>query len=296
MAFADISGWMWRLGYNYDRLVPEIHFQGIVHPKHFGAVVTTVRTNSDNLLKTSAFRCAFDRNIANFRELLLLSESVFANSEEKVLTLGHEFTRLQFLFGSGITLSSSENGEISVFMLGSANEAMASLATVLFNESIAIGQPYTIHGRVVYYFVKPSINASVELMQQMLARADDSLHDVNITFHPVHIALDIVKFVDVRIVSNHTTINIRHGSPVDSERERVSRHTKQRTIDVAWDIERERVRNKKTTINKWTIAQEEELISKGRVQGMVGEYIRNIIEYPELADSPQNIRIVPVNR
>lgn len=294
MAFVDISGWMWRLGYNYDRLVPGINFQGIVHPKHFGAVVAA-RTNSDNLLMTSAFQCAFNRNIANFRELFLVSESVFANSEE-VLTLGHEFTKVQFLFGSGITLSSSENGEISVFTLGSANEATANLATVLFNESMAIGQPYTIHGRVVYYFVKPSINASVELMQQLLARADDYLRDVNITFHPVHIALDIVKFIDVRIISNHVTINIRHGSPVDSERERVSRHAKQRTIDTAWEIERERVRNKKTTINKWTIAQEEELISKGRVQGMIGEYIRNIIEYPELADSPQNIRIVPVNR
>lgn len=294
MAVVDISDWMWKLGYNYDVLVPRINFQGLVHAKHLGVV--TAKADSELYQMTSSFQCAFNRDIANFRELFIVPRSALTINGAELLTLGHEFTTLRFLFGSSILLSSSKNGQISMNILGSASEATASLAAVLFNESVVVGRQYTGHGRVVYHFVKPSVVSSVEHMQQLFEIVDESLPDINITFHPVHVALDVVKFIDIRVVSNHTMINVRHGVPVDSERERVARHSKKRAVDAAWEIEHERVQNKKMTVNRWTKAQKEELVGKGRVQGMVGEYIHKISNYPELADCPQNIRFVPVNR
>lgn len=294
MTVVDISDWMWKLGYNYDVLVPGINFQGLVHAKHLGVV--TAKADSELYQTTSSFQCAFDRDVANFRELFIVPKSALMINGAELPTLGREFTKLRFLFGSGVVLSSSKNGQISVNMLGSSSEATASLIAVLFNESIVIGRQYTGHGRIVYHFVKPSVVSSVEHMQQLLEIADESLPDINITFHPVHVALDVVKFIDIRVISNHTTINVRHGVPVDSERERLARHAKKRAVDAAWEVEHERVQNKKATVNKWTKEQKEELVSKGRVQGMVGEYIRKISNYPELADCPQNIRFVPVNR
>jgi len=288
---SDISDWMLKLGYNYERLVPAITFHGVA-----GTAESQLSLNIDSSLIpiTSAFHCAFSSDVKNFRELRLVPQSVLTNTEE-VLTVGQTFAQLQFVFGPGVVIS-IRDGRVRVDVLGSANEATSTLATTLFNNSLPVGHSYTIHGRHVRHFVKPSIDWVVDDMRQLWSRADDFLPGVNVTFHPVHQALDIVKFVDVRILNNHTLLNVRHGSPVDTDLERILRHAKQRAVDAAWEVERERVQSGKMSLNRWTKVQEEELVGKGRVQGMIGEYIHDVKEFPELGDSPKNIRFIPAVR
>lgn len=287
----DIADWMLKLGYNYERLVPAVNFQGVI-----GTAEARPSSPVDTKLMpiTSAFHCAFSSDVKNFRELHLVPQSALTNTEE-VLTVGQTFAQLQFLFGPGVVIS-IRNGRVRVDVLGSASEATATLATTLFNNSLPVGHSYTIHGRHVRHFVKPSIDWVVDDMRQLWLRADDFLPGVNVTFHPVHQALDIVKFVDVRVLNNHTLLNVRHGSPVDTDLERILRHAKQRAVDAAWEVERERVQSGKMSLNRWTKVQEEELVGKGRVQGMIGEYIHDIKEFPELGDSPKNIRFIPAVR
>ena len=64
-------------------------------------------------------------------------------------------------------------------------------------------------------------------------------------------------------------------------------------MDGAWIIERELVQSGKLSVNSWSKSQREELLSKGQVAGMQARYIRNISEFPELADDPRNIKFTP---
>ncbi len=101
-----------------------------------------------------------------------------------------------------------------------------------------------------------------------------------------------MKYVDIRLHSNHSVLNLRYGTTVEAEQMRVLHHAKQRAIDRAWRLERDRIRRGQETLHSWTRAQREQLLNKGTVSNMEAEYIRNVNNHLELADDPSNIRFV----
>jgi len=57
-------------------------------------------------------------------------------------------------------------------------------------------------------------------------------------------------------------------------------------------MERERVESRKLGAGSWTRQQSEELVSRGRVKGFVGEWLHDGDTHPQLADCPWNIKFI----
>lgn len=240
----------------------------------------------------SAFHCAFERDMENFLALSIVPTSAIMAAPYD-LDIGRSFMPLRSLFGPGIILS-IDSGRVSVNVLESANDIMKLLATTLLNNSLAVGLRYTMHGRDVHYFVKPSVDQAIEDIKSLSLRAEGMIQGLNVTVQQIPQAPDTsVQHIDIRLHSNYTLLNLRYGTTVEVERERVLRHAKQRAIQGAWEVERELTQSQKLRMNLWTKAQEAALLSKKHVGGVVGEYALNIHDFPELADCPKIIRFIP---
>lgn len=252
---------------------------------------------------TSAFHCAFDRDMDNFLALTVVPSSAVMDAPDDDLDVGRSFLPLRSLFGPGVFLS-VDGGRVSVTVLDSANDIMRLLATTLLNNSLAVGLRYTVRGRDVHHFVKPSVDQAIDDIRALSLRAEGTIQGLNVTVQQIPgtgvdaaaAAAAAVQFVDVRLHSNYTTLNLRYGSGVDAERDRVLRHAKQRALTGAWEVERELTQSQKMRMNAWTKRQEEELVSRRHVAGVVGEYAIDVRQFPELADCPKVVRFVPAGR
>lgn len=256
---------------------------------------------------TSAFHCAFDRDMDNFLALTIVPSSAVMDVPDD-LDVGRSFMPLRSLFGPGVFLSvdGGGGGRVSVSVLDSANDIMRLLATTLLNNSLAVGLRYTVRGRDVHHFVKPGVDQAMDDIKALSLRAEGTIQGLNVTVQQIPgtgAGADAaggdgagVQFIDVRLHSNYTLLNLRYGSTVEAERDRVLRHAKQRAVAGAWEVERELTQSQKLRMNAWTKRQEEELVSRRHVAGVVGEYALNVSEFPELADCPKIVRFVPAGR
>ena len=282
-----MPSWLGSLGYDMESLMPIVTFTGQIRPDPTSSL-------SQRLIPiTSAFECAFQRDMHNFVELSNIPKSKVTSEGDISEPTKQAFAPMPFIFGEGVLLS-SKDGRVVVSILDSANEALALLATTLLNSSsvVSVG-PLSLHGRDLHYFVKPTLDEAVEDVKELSLRAQDIIHGINVTVHRHHQTPEIMKYVDIRLHGNHTVLNLRYGSSVEKERERVLRHAKDRATEVAWRMERHAVQRNAQTIHEWTQAQKEELISKGYISNMESHYIRGVLEHPLLADDPKNIRFVP---
>jgi len=76
----DVGDWLNELGYYYDSLIPAVSYSGLVDTD------PPVSTPSDSdvsarVAVTSAFRCAYDGNMARFQHLSTVSASLVTNSQ-----------------------------------------------------------------------------------------------------------------------------------------------------------------------------------------------------------------------
>lgn len=211
-------------------------------------------------------------------------------------TGGHSIVKsyapFQYVFGEGVLLT-IVNGRVVVSVLDSANEVLSLLATTLFNESYAVNLHYTIHGRDVHYFVKESLDDAVADVKDLSLRTEDTIGGINVSVHRVHETSEIMKHVDIRLHGNHTVLNLRYGTTVWHERQRILRHAKERAMAGAWALEKELAENRQESLHKWTRQQREELLKVGTVSDMRATYLRDCEAHPELADDPRNIVFVP---
>jgi len=159
---------------------------------------------------------------------------------------------------------------------------------------------FTIHGRDVHHFVKPSLEQAIDDIRALQLSANSlsvTIEGVNVTVHAHHgDDSDTIKFFDVHLHNDYTAVSIRYGTTVARERERIMRHAKVRAVEAAWVVERELVQSGKRSINAWTQLQRDELLSKGSVGGMRAVYLRDVVGFPELAGDPKNMRFVTNER
>jgi hypothetical protein len=66
---------------------------------------------------------------------------------------------------------------------------------------------------------------------------------------------------------------------------------RQKAVDEAWAIEKERVLRGRGT-RDWTVGQQAELIKYGRVKGFEGQHMKNVARYPQYAGDPRNIQFL----
>jgi len=304
---ADVGDWLEELGYVYNSLIPSVSYSGVVGT---GRQSTYIDDDvSPRVPVTSAFRCAYDGNMARFSHLSTVSASLVTSAEAAVRSLG--VASASNVFGAGVLVSGAavadEAGEtrerVSVAVLESASESLATLATTLLNGSTVVRPRLTSpHGRDMLHFVRDDFDDIVDDVRRVQLRSDRAA-GLNVTIHRVHDSpapppgthnsASTVRYVDVRLHGVHATLSVRCGTTAALERARLRHRAWQRAVDAAWTVERELVQAGKLTANTWTRTQAEQLVSVGRVDGYTGVYLRDVDEQPRLIDCPRNIRFVP---
>lgn len=339
----DISQWLPLLGYNYDGLVPDLQYTGTIGLSSAPtfALPGGYATSSSLMSVTSAFRCAFDRDMQQFSRLSLVSLSVVTDScsdvsvesdeddgglvagdnvpdprtsptRSKSVAVGRGIAVTPYIFGPGVVLDvEPSTGSVSVVTLDSAHRSVSLLVAVLLNGSTAVfPRSAGPHGRDILHFVRPSLDEAADDMRQLELRPEGTVRGLNVTVHRVHEAPGgaALRYVDVRLHGEHATITVRYGAAVASERARLLHHAWQRAVDAAWIVERELMQAGKMSVNVWSRAQAEALVSGSRINGYTGQYIRDVTSsaadgggggsdgpgsLADLADWPRNIRLVP---
>ena len=285
MLFSDVGSWMDALGYDINSLIPSVQFDGQLQS------TASPPPHQDRLIPvTSAFECAFRRDMHNFVELSTVPRSKVTTSGDEAII--RSFSPFRYIFGEGVVLSVAE-GRVVVDVLDSADQVLAALATVLLNNTHVVDAHMTLHGRDVHYFVKESLAQAVEDVRTLSLRENQVVHGLNITVHRHHLTPDVMRYVDIRLHGNHTVLNVRYGSNSVEEWARVMDHAKERALEAAWKMEQSRVQAGMYTATNWSKRQRSLLLSKGVVPGMVGQYIRDVFIYPQLADDPKNVIFVP---
>lgn len=283
---ADIPSWLGQLGYDVGSLLPWVSFDGQIRPEE---------KESRRLMPiTSAFECAFQRDMQNFVDMSTVPRSkvTMADAKEKV---ARSFWPYSYIFGEGVIVNAYD-GHVNVGLLESATDDMAMMATTLLNNTYIVPYHFSIHQRDTHYFVKPTLEEAISDVRELSLRTETSINGLNITVHRFHEDSDTMKFVDVRIHANHTVMNVRYGTSVYHEKERILKHTKDRTVDHAWMLEQHLVRDNRETIHQWSRPQKDELLSDGYIANMEPVYIRDVNMFPELLDDPRNIKFIPRRR
>lgn len=239
----------------------------------------------------TAFDCTFSRTMARFQRLSAVPQSQIVATDDTHCDGCQSLSLLPQVFGRGVILS-NRDGKVSVNVIESANEKLALLATTLLNNSDAVGLRFTVHGRDMHYFVKKQLEQATEDIKELSLQRESTISGLTVSIHTHHDLPNIVRFVDIHLLRNHTAVNLRYGTTAEQERERIMHHALLRATEGAWVIERELVQSSKLSINSWSKMEREELLSKGSVSGMTAEYIRSVLEFPELADDPRNVRFL----
>lgn len=194
-------------------------------------------------------------------------------------------------FGKGIVVSRRSNGEAVVSSVSAANAIYRDVYTSVFNRTKLLPFTLVIHNsqQDAFYFVKEESWRASEDRQQ-LKRLQGQ---VNTTFHePQKDNSDGSKYLDVKIHGIHAVINLRYGTTVEKEKQRMMHHAKSTAIRKAWAREKELIKSGLLTTIDWSPAETEEILKKGQLSTYETEYINDISVYPELAEDPYNIRFV----
>ena len=267
--------------------MPQVSFGGKIRPGDTSNIQTRL------IPVTSAFECAFRRDMQNFAEISTVPRSKVTSADEAEQIV-KSYAPYRYIFGEGILLT-VVNGKVVVNILDSANEVLSLLATTLFNNSESVDMHFTIHGRDVHYFVKQSLDNAVADVRDLSLRTEDIIGGINVSVHRIHETSEIMKHVDIRLHGNHTVLNLRYGTTVWHERNRILHHAKERAVAGAWVLQRELAKNSQESIQTWTRKQREELLKTGAVTGMQAVYVRDVQTHPGLADDPRNIQFVAVD-
>jgi len=289
---ADVADWLLELGYDLNSLIPPVSYSGLVGRRHHDDDDDV----SSGVAVTSAFRCAYDGNAARFTHLSIVTSSLVTCSDGLLpgsVRAGGGVASSAYVFGPGVLLTADADDTVTVTVLDSAAESLATLATTLLNGSTLVGpRLMTQHGRDVVHFVRRDklVDDVIEDVRRVLQGERGAAGGLNVTIHRIHDSSSSVRYVDVRLHGPHATLNVRCGGTADTERARLRHRAHQRAVDAAWAAEKQSVRAGRLTSTAWTSTQAEQLLTHGRVDGFTGQYLRD----DRLVDCPRNIRFVPV--
>lgn len=195
-------------------------------------------------------------------------------------------------FGKGIVVSRTKSGQAIVSSVPAANAIYKDVYTSVFNRSSLLPFTFVVHNsqQDSFFFVKEESWRASEDRQQ-LKRLQGQ---VNTTFHEIarENGSGGNSYLDVKIHGAHAVINLRYGTTVEKERQRLMHHARLQAVRKAWHREKEALRADLTTTTEWSQPEQDEILKQGYVNLYEGEYIHDVSVYPELAEDPYNVRFV----
>lgn len=192
-------------------------------------------------------------------------------------------------FGKGILVSRSTDGRAIVSSVPAANAIYRDVYTSVFNRSYLLPFTFVVHNaqQDAFYFVKEETWRANDDKGQ-LKRLQGQ---VNTTFH------EIAKengsgnnYFDVKIHGVNAVVNLRYGTTVEKEKQRLLHHAKLTAVRKAWHKEKEALKNGFLGTIEWSATELEELMKVGYVSNYEGDYVHDVQIYPELAEDPYNIK------
>lgn len=181
--------------------------------------------------------------------------------------------------------------------LSLANEDCVKVANILNGALYLKDLHFIVDGRDMHFFVKMN-SPEADLAALRLTSGRKELENaVNVTVSQSTAVLGgrTRRFADVEFQRGALSLHVRYGASLDEERVRVLEMARQRALAVTWAREQQRVRNGEEGSRLWTEGEKRQLLSSGRVQGYDGYYVLSVEQYPELADSVNNIQFLRQN-
>lgn len=203
------------------------------------------------------------------------------------------FATVKSLIGKGVMLAVSR-GRVQTNALNIADEDCIKVAAVLNSALYLEDLHFTVEGRDTHHFIKTSTPEG-DLGTLRLTSGRRALENgINVTVSQSTAVVNgrTRRFADVELQFGALALHVRYGATLDEERARVLEQARQRALARAWAREQQRVRDGEEGARLWTEGEKRQLLSAGRVQGYDGYYVLSVEQYPELADSADNIQFL----
>ncbi|RXM34198.1 Teneurin-3 [Acipenser ruthenus] len=203
------------------------------------------------------------------------------------------FAAVKSLIGKGVMLAVNQ-GRVVTNVLNIANEDCIKVAAVLNNAFYLENLHFTVEGKDTHYFIKTS-SSEIDLGTLRLTSGRKALENgINVTVSQSTTVVNgrTRRFADVEMQYGALVLHVRYGMTLDEEEARILEQARQRALSSAWAREQQRVRDGEEGARLWTEGEKRQLLSAGKVQGYDGYYVLSVEQYPELADSANNIQFL----
>ncbi|XP_058985366.1 teneurin-a isoform X3 [Musca domestica] len=296
---ASFTAWMKTIGYNVENLVPQLSRKLWEQPSLWGRAphnpiamdLKRPMYNVPTMAVESGFLAHLNiRRMSNFEDLNAPPRSAL---KYDVMTPGPRNigSDTEPPFGKGIVVSRTPDGQAIVSSVPAANAIYRDVYTSVFNRSKLLPFTFVVHNaqQDSFFFVKEELWRASEDRQQ-LKRLQGQ---VNTTFHEITRENGSgTNYLDVKIHGLHAIINLRYGTTVEKEKQRLMHHAKLTAVRKAWHREKEALRNGLNTEIEWNQQEIDEILKQNYANNYEGEYIHDVTLYPELAEDPYNIKFV----
>ncbi|XP_053702801.1 teneurin-4 isoform X2 [Synchiropus splendidus] len=292
----DVNSWLLTFGFQLHNVIP-----GFRRPSTDGMEAspqllrTQIKTQEwDSTKSLLGVQCAVQRQLRAFVKLERFGQvhhgrSAGCPAPEATTT----FASAGSIFGKGVKFALRE-GRVTTDIISLANEDGRRMAAVLDGAFYLEHMHYTVGGVDTHYFVKlGSVEADLALIGMTVGRRTLET-GVNVTVSQVNAVLNsrTRRITDIQLQFGALLLNTRYGSSVEEEKARVLELARQRAVAQAWARERQRLRDGEEGSRLWTEGEKQQLLGAGRVQGYDGFYAVSVEQYPELADSVNNVHFL----
>uniref|UniRef100_A0A2K5TTK5 Tox-GHH domain-containing protein n=1 Tax=Macaca fascicularis TaxID=9541 RepID=A0A2K5TTK5_MACFA len=198
------------------------------------------------------------------------------------------FATVKSLIGKGVMLAVSQ-GRVQTNVLNIANEDCIKVAAVLNNAFYLENLHFTIEGKDTHYFIKTTTPES-DLGTLRLTSGRKALENgINVTVSQSTTVVNgrTRRFADVEMQFGALALHVRYGMTLDEEKARILEQSADSLAGPGRDSSSVLAARRSASGRR-----RRQLLSAGKVQGYDGYYVLSVEQYPELADSANNIQFL----
>ena len=289
----DYAQWLNLIGYNLKSMIPQLNDKLWKMPTPWGKSphFNSKYIHREPLVVESGFLSHLaERRLSNYQNLEAPKKSELRSDAAPIsqLKIG---SATDPPFGKGIVVSRTLDGQAVVSSVPAANAIYRDVYTSVFNRTKLMPFSFVVHNSQhdVFHFIKEDSWRASEDRQQ-LKRLQGQ---VNTTFHETDKENSSGNnFLDVKIHGVHAIINLRYGTTVDKEKQRLMHHAKLQAVRKAWAREKDLLADGLITASDWNQSEIDEILKQGYSNYYDCQYIHDVNIYPELAEDPYNIRFI----
>ncbi|KAL7886277.1 hypothetical protein AOLI_G00065720 [Acnodon oligacanthus] len=289
----DVNSWLVTFGFHLHNSIP-----GFPVPK-FGMTRASYELTKTDVWDDLPASFAIQQQVVRQARAFLTFERMPQAQLSQTQRLDRPwlwFASSDSLIGRGVMLA-IYRGTVVTRALSIANEDCVKVANILNGALYLKDLHFLLDGRDMHYFVKTGAPEADLAALRLTTGRKELENGVNVTVSQSTAVLAgrTRRFADVELRRGSLALHIRYGATLEEERVRVLELARQRALAGAWARELQRVKDGEVGMRLWTEGEKRQLLSGGRVQGYDGYYVLSVEQYPELADSVNNIQFLRQN-